>query len=72
MKTDTIFTSAINLFKKVWCYVRHVSGDDAYEQYLKHHADFHATTLDAPAPLDRKAFFKLWQESKWKGVKRCC
>jgi uncharacterized short protein YbdD (DUF466 family) len=49
-----------------------MSGDDAYEQYLAHHAEFHAQTVDAPPPLSRKDFFKLWQDKQWKGVKRCC
>lgn len=58
--------------KQLWHSIRHLSGDDAYERYLKHHAAFHVTTLDAPPALSRKDFFKLWQESKWKGINRCC
>ncbi|MEE9331608.1 MAG: YbdD/YjiX family protein [Methylophilaceae bacterium] len=63
------------MFKKIrhlWHVLRRLSGDDAYEQYLKHHKAFHATTVDAPPALSRKEFFKYWQESKWKGVNRCC
>lgn len=59
-------------FRQAWCYVRHASGDDAYEQYLKHYAEFHAVTFNPPPPLDRKAFFKCWQDNKWQGVNRCC
>lgn len=62
----------LNKLKKLWCFIRHVSGDDAYEQYLKHHAEFHAQSMDAPPALTREAFFKLWQDAKWKGLKRCC
>lgn len=58
--------------KQLWHSIRHLSGDDAYERYLKHHAAFHASTVDAPPALSRKDFFKFWQESKWKGVNRCC
>ena len=58
--------------KHLWHMIRRLSGDDAYEQYLKHHAESHAGTVDAPPALSREAFFKLWQEDKWKGVKRCC
>lgn len=58
--------------KKLWQVLRRVSGDDAYEQYLKHYAEFHAGAVDAPALLDRKAFFILQQERQWQGVKRCC
>ena len=55
--------------------VRQLSGDDAYERYLKHYAEFHAANAqqeDLEPPLSREAFFKQWQDSKWKGIKRCC
>ena len=55
--------------KGFWAFVRRLSGDDAYEQYLKHYAQYHEG--DEP-PLTREAFYKQWQEKKWKGVKRCC
>ncbi|MDO9282456.1 MAG: YbdD/YjiX family protein [Methylotenera sp.] len=58
--------------KHLWHMIRDLSGDNAYEQYLKHYAEFHLATVDTPPPLSRKAFFKLWQDSQWKGVKRCC
>ncbi|CAG0948967.1 hypothetical protein MTYP_00062 [Methylophilaceae bacterium] len=58
--------------RKFWCAIRHLSGDDAYERYLKHYAEFHESTVDAPPPLTRKEFFKYWQENKWKGTNRCC
>jgi uncharacterized short protein YbdD (DUF466 family) len=56
------------LLKKIWRAVRRLSGDDAYERYLAHHAAHHP---DMP-PLAREEFFKQWQDNKWKGVKRCC
>lgn len=66
----------LNILKKyikhIWHIIRRLSGDDAYEQYLKHHAEFHASSVDAPAVLSRKAFFEYWQKSKWEGIKRCC
>lgn len=66
--------------KAFWRYVRRLTGDDAYEQYLKHFAENHsehhanqtAPTEDAHMPLSREAFFKEWQDKKWKGIKRCC
>jgi len=58
--------------KRVWCALRHVSGDNAYELYLQHHAAFHAQTVDAPPALPRKEFYRLYQDNKWNGVKRCC
>ncbi len=54
--------------KRLWCTIRRLSGDDAYERYVAHHAAHHP---DAP-PLSRETFFKQWQDDKWKGVKRCC
>lgn len=55
--------------KKFWQGVRRVSGDDAYEQYLKHYAVHHSGEGE---PLSRADFFKAWQEKKWTGIKRCC
>jgi uncharacterized short protein YbdD (DUF466 family) len=54
----------------MWKGIRRLSGDDAYEQYLKHYALYH--TQETVPPLDRAAFFKAWQDKKWKGIKRCC
>jgi uncharacterized short protein YbdD (DUF466 family) len=51
-----------------WRWLRAVSGDDAYEQYLAHHADRHAGT---PA-LGRRAFYVEREARKWNGVNRCC
>jgi uncharacterized short protein YbdD (DUF466 family) len=61
-----------NKIKHIWHVIRRLSGDDAYERYLTHHAQFHATMVDAQEPLSRKAFFKLWQDKKWTGINRCC
>lgn len=58
----------MNPLRKLWQAIRRLSGDDAYERYLEHHRQHHP---DAP-PLSRVAFFKEWQDGKWKGVKRCC
>lgn len=53
---------------KLWKTIRRLSGDDAYERYLRHLAQHHP----GQTPLSREAFFKEWQDNKWKGVKRCC
>ena len=51
-----------------WTYLRAVSGDDAYERYLAHHAVEHA----GQPPMSRKAYFTERQRQKWTGVTRCC
>jgi uncharacterized short protein YbdD (DUF466 family) len=65
-------------FKNFWQSIRQLSGDDAYERYLAHYyehqVEHHAelSTENIEPPLSREAFFKQWQDSKWKGIKRCC
>lgn len=56
--------------KRIWHIVRRLSGDDAYERYLEHWCEHHAT--DEAQPLSRRAFFNAEQERKWNGVRRCC
>jgi len=58
----------LSKFNAFWQGVRRLSGDDAYERYLQHHAAHHPDQT----PLSKQAFFKRWQDEKWNGVKRCC
>ena len=51
-----------------WRMIRQLSGDDAYERYLAHHAACHSEG----APLSRKKYFQYQQQQKWNGIKRCC
>ncbi len=51
-----------------WAWLREVSGDDAYERYLAHHASAHPDS----APLGRRAFFSQQQATAWAKVRRCC
>ena len=55
-------------FRALWQILRRLSGDDAYERYVRHHQVHHA---DEPL-LTRAEFFRQWQDKKWNGVKRCC
>jgi uncharacterized short protein YbdD (DUF466 family) len=48
-------------------WLRAVSGDDAYERYLTHHAHTHEG-----APMGRRAFYEEREKRKWSGVSRCC
>lgn len=59
----------IPLLKHFWAGFRQVTGDDAYERYLAHWQDHHA---DQGKPMNRKEFFKVEQDRKWNGVRRCC
>ena len=51
-----------------WRALRELSGDDAYERYLAHHAACHAET----PPLSRREYFRRREQAKWEGVRRCC
>jgi uncharacterized short protein YbdD (DUF466 family) len=48
--------------------LRAISGDDAYERYLTHHA----RAQEGCQPLDRRAFYEEREQRKWSGVSRCC
>ena len=54
--------------KRLWRYLRQVTGDDAYERYVTHQKQAHA----GEAPLTRQQFFKMRQDEKWSKVSRCC
>jgi uncharacterized short protein YbdD (DUF466 family) len=52
----------------LWCFVRELATDDAYERYLRHHRCAHAMEV----PMDRRDFYLQEQQRKWNGIKRCC
>ena len=54
--------------RNVWCTIRTLAGDDAYEKYCAHHRVHHP---DDP-PLSRREFYVRNQQEKWNGIKRCC
>ena len=57
-----------NRLRSFWCYLRQVTGDDAYERYIEHRKLAHA----GEAPLTRRQFFTKRQNEKWSKVSRCC
>lgn len=58
----------IKIVKNCWTYIRHASGDDAYERYCAHHQlNHHKSERMNPAE-----YFKYRQKNKWSGVTRCC
>lgn len=58
----------INRLKRLWQYLRQVTGDDAYERYVAHRLLAHASE----PPLTRQQFFTRRQNEKWSKVSRCC
>ena len=61
-------TRLISRLHQAWRFIRQLSGDDAYERYLTHHAAEHAGS----PPLSRKDYFRRQQQQKWSGIRRCC
>jgi len=55
-------------FAALWGVIRALTRDDAYEQYLAHHATHHG---DAEV-LSRREFYLREQQRKWNGITRCC
>ncbi len=59
----------INMFNyliKFWQFIRTISGDNAYEQYLNNNGS------SAPRILSRQEFFILKENQKWNKINRCC
>jgi len=56
------------MLQRLWRGIRQLSGDDAYERYLAHHAACHAKAQ----PMTRREFFLRREQQKWGGIKRCC
>jgi uncharacterized short protein YbdD (DUF466 family) len=54
--------------RKLWDFMREVSGDDAYERYLQRHARTHPDV----APLSSREFFAQEQARRWGSINRCC
>lgn len=55
--------------RAVWRALRALTGDDAYERYLRHRQARHP----GEACLDRKAFYLDDQRRRYgAGVRRCC
>jgi uncharacterized short protein YbdD (DUF466 family) len=51
-----------------WQWLRRLSGDDAYDQYLAHQLEAHADRQ----PMTRAEFYVIRENGKWSGVSRCC
>ena len=60
--------TAWQCLRALWRWLREVSGDDAYERYLCHHARAHPG-VHAPS---RREFYAQELQRKWSGINRCC
>jgi uncharacterized short protein YbdD (DUF466 family) len=56
--------------KLIWKIIRNISGDDAYEVYLKHYKDCEKNKKNKL--LSRQEFYVRKLEEKWSGINRCC
>jgi uncharacterized short protein YbdD (DUF466 family) len=57
--------SASGLWRFVWTWLRQVTGDLAYENYMRHAAG-------AGRPLTREEFYLDTLRRRYTGVSRCC
>ena len=51
-----------------WAVLRAITGDDAYDRYLEHHARRHAGSV----PLNRRQFAAAEHDRRGQQVNRCC
>jgi uncharacterized short protein YbdD (DUF466 family) len=56
----------MNYLRRCWQLLRELTGDAAYEHYLREH------TCSTHAPLSRREFYIQRQNRKWSGIQRCC
>lgn len=56
--------------RRVWDWIRAVSGDDAYDVYLDHWRREHAS--EGGKPLTRREFHRVRESERWNGIRRCC
>jgi len=53
---------------ELWGALRALSGDDAYERYLRHAAVHHP----GEPLMTQREFWRDAERRKWGGVSRCC
>jgi len=58
----------VRYLRRLWHFVREVTGDNAYDRYLAHHRLHHP----GQPPLSPRDFYRQQQERKWSRVSRCC
>tara|TARA_B110000014_G_scaffold186180_1_gene135120 strand:- start:1838 stop:2020 length:183 start_codon:yes stop_codon:yes gene_type:complete len=60
----------LSKLKIIWKFIRTLSGDDAYEIYLKNFIPCKTHLL--AEPLSRKDFYAKQLQEKWNKINRCC
>jgi uncharacterized short protein YbdD (DUF466 family) len=58
----------VSALRALWRWLRAVSGDDAYERYVRHCGQKHP----GGTVLSRGAFYAAELQRKWDGINRCC
>lgn len=64
-------TNIRGFFARAWAWLRQVSGDAAYETYVRHSAQ-RAGGATAPKPLTRAEFYVDSVRRRYSKVSRCC
>ncbi len=59
-----------SLLRRAWWYFRQITGDAAYENYLRRHT--HASHTPACRVLSREEFYLDALRRRYTGVSRCC
>ncbi len=63
---QTVADSARKAWQTAWQWLRQVSGDAAYENYIR------STSQQLHRPLSREAFYCESLERKYARINRCC
>ena len=62
-------THKVQGLKRLWAFLRDISGDSAYERYLEHCAGLRGSGIK---PLSRRDFEAERQNRRWSRPSRCC
>jgi uncharacterized short protein YbdD (DUF466 family) len=66
--TTTARTSHVGLLKRAWSWLRQVTGDAAYDNYLRHAV----RSTEGQQSLSRAEFYQESLRRRYSTVSRCC
>lgn len=66
--TTTARMSNVGLLKRAWSWLRQVTGDAAYDNYLRHAL----WNTEGQQPLSRAEFYQESLRRRYSTVSRCC